>query len=236
MLWHRRYPTDFPNEAQAISAAKWRWKLFWQGGRDEFPEAPATAGKLQMDPCESKIGVKPEQCGSERPATAAKLLLRPGEPGWIHGCAFASLPKRGSLRNGSNIGSSRSNAGVSGGFAANGASYGIESSFSNVEMERSGSPIRAATRARISSGLGPVNVSFSIGIMAIARSARASAAVLSPRLMLVSARSPSKTKFSGCSLRKGSSSVRASLQLSRAAALSPATSCAQPNQKRSSPL
>src|SRR5438093_13720113 len=78
-----------------------------------------------------------------------------------------SFPKRGSLRSGSNIGSSRSNAGVSGGFAANGASYGIESSFSNVEMERSGSPIRAATLARISSGLGPVSASLSIGNNAI---------------------------------------------------------------------
>ena len=59
------------------------------------------------------------------------------------------------LRSGSNIGSSRSNAGVSGGFAAKGASYGIESSFSKVAMERSWSPMRAATRARMSSGLGP---------------------------------------------------------------------------------
>jgi len=50
MLWYRRYSTNLPNETQAISAAKWRWKLFWQGGRDEFPEAPATAGKLQLDP------------------------------------------------------------------------------------------------------------------------------------------------------------------------------------------
>jgi len=40
-----------------------------------------------------------------------------------------SFWKRGSLRSESNIGSSRSNAGVSGGFAARGASYGIESSF-----------------------------------------------------------------------------------------------------------
>ncbi len=74
-----------------------------------------------------------------------------------------SFWKRGSLRSGSNIGSNRSNAGVSGGFAARGASYGIESSFSKVEMERSGSPMRAATRARMSSGLGPVSASFSIG-------------------------------------------------------------------------
>jgi hypothetical protein len=57
-----------------------------------------------------------------------------------------SFWKRGSLRSGSNIGSSRSNpprrvnSGVSGGFAARGASCGIESSFSRVEMVRSGSP------------------------------------------------------------------------------------------------
>src|SRR5207249_2255906 len=71
-----------------------------------------------------------------------------------------SFWKRGSLRSESNIGSSRSNAGVSGGFAARGASYGIESSFSRVEMERSRScGIRAATRARTSSGRGPVSAS-----------------------------------------------------------------------------
>src|SRR5207249_7678745 len=95
--------------------------------------------------------------------------------------AAISFWKRGSLRSGSNIGSSRSNAGVIGGFAARGASYGIESSLVKAEMERSESPILAATRARISSGLGPISASFSIGIMAIARSARVSAAVLSPR-------------------------------------------------------
>src|SRR5213595_4325530 len=68
-----------------------------------------------------------------------------------------SFWKRGSFRNGSNIGSSRSKAGVSGGFAARGASYGIESSLVKVEIARSGSPMRAATRARMSSGLGPIN-------------------------------------------------------------------------------
>src|SRR5438445_2244408 len=136
--------------------------------------------------------------------------------------AAISFWKRGALRSESNIGSSRSNAGVRGGFAARGASYGIESSFSKVEMERSRScGMRAATRARMSSGLGPVSASFSIEIIAIARSARVSAAVLSPRAMFVSARSPIRTKFSGCSFRNGSSSVRAWLQLSRAAAWSP---------------
>ena len=43
------------------------------------------------------------------------------------------------------------------------ASYGIESSFCNAAMARSGSPICAATRARISIGPGPSNASFSIG-------------------------------------------------------------------------
>src|SRR6266536_4879500 len=131
-----------------------------------------------------------------------------GEAYFVAGKA-TSFWKRGSLRSGSNIGSSRSNAAVSGGFAAKGASYGIESNFCKVEMERSYSPMRAATRARMSRGLGPISASFSIGIMAIARSARVSAAALSPRLIFVSARSPIRTKFSGCSLRKGSSSLRA---------------------------
>ena len=48
--------------------------------------------------------------------------------------------------------------------------YGIESSFCKAAMARSGSPICAATRARISIGLEPVIASFSIGFAAIARS------------------------------------------------------------------
>ena len=101
-----------------------------------------------------------------------------------------SFWKRGSFRSGSNIGSSRSSAGVSGTFAASAPAYGIESSFCKAAMARSGSPICAATRARISIGPGPSIASFSIGIAAIARSARANAAALSPRPILVSARSP----------------------------------------------
>src|SRR5262245_46922922 len=54
-------------------------------------------------------------------------------------------------------------------------------------MARSESPVRAATLARISSGLGPANASFSIGRTAIACSARRKAAALSPRPMLVNA-------------------------------------------------
>src|SRR5437773_6748563 len=64
----------------------------------------------------------------------------------------------------------------------------------------------------------------------------AGVAALSPRPILISARSPIRLQFFGCSLRKDSNSLRASRQLSWAAARSPATSCAQPNQKRSSPL
>src|SRR6266704_5978969 len=104
-----------------------------------------------------------------------------------------SFWKRGSFRSGSNIGSSRSSAGVSGTFSASAPEYGIESSFCKAEMARSGSPICAATRARISTGRGPDIASFSIGFAAIDLSMKAKAATLSPRPMLVSARSPIRT-------------------------------------------
>ena len=55
-------------------------------------------------------------------------------------------------------------------------------------MARSGSPICAATRARVSIPEGPLVASFSIGFAAIAGSARANAASLSPRPMVVSAK------------------------------------------------
>jgi len=48
---------------------------------------------------------------------------------------------------GSNIGSSRSSAGVSGTLETSTPSYGIASTFCNAAMARSGSPICAATRA-----------------------------------------------------------------------------------------
>src|SRR5438034_804494 len=157
--------------------------------------------------------------------------------GHVHfGAVSASFWKRGSLRSGSNIGSSRSNAGVSGIFNVQAPAPGIESTFSNVAMARSDSPVCAATRARTSIELGPSMAFFSIGHAAIARSARAKAAVFSPMLMLVSARSPIRAKLSGCSFRKGSISLRACLQLFCAAPWSPARSCAHPSQKRSSPL
>ena len=103
-------------------------------------------------------------------------------------------------------------------------------------MARSVSPVCAATRARISSANGPLTTSFSAGRAAIACSARASAAGLSPRPMLVSARTLMSSAFCGCSLSNGSSSLRVCCQVCWAAAWSPATRCAQPNQKRSSPL
>ena len=59
-----------------------------------------------------------------------------------------------------NIGSSRSSAGVSGMFVSHGPAYGIESSFCKAAIARSGSPMRAATRARISIGSGPVYCVF----------------------------------------------------------------------------
>src|SRR6266700_1512770 len=106
------------------------------------------------------------------------------------GFSSQSFWKRGSLRSGSNMGSSRSSAGVSGTFSANAPWLGTESSFCKAAMARSGSFICATTRARISSGRVPADASFSIGTTAIARSARANAAALSPRATLVSARSP----------------------------------------------
>ena len=157
------------------------------------------------------------------------------EPRSVHGCGFASFWKRGSLRNGSNIGSSRSNAGVSGGFAAKGASYGIESSFSNAEIDRSTSPMRAATRARISSGLGPVSASFSIGhhlYRALGQSQRS---------IVVT-----KSHICKCEISHQNNIFRLFFEerFQLGASLTPTfarsvvittTSCAQANQKRSSP-
>ena len=116
------------------------------------------------------------------------------------------------------------------------APYGIESSFCKAAMARSGSPICAATRARISidtwttqgvlldriRGHGPLD-QFECG--GFVTKAHIGQREISHELT-----------FSGCSLRKDSSSLRACRQLSWAAAWSPATSCAQPNKKRSSPL
>src|SRR5438105_5099684 len=101
-----------------------------------------------------------------------------------------SFWKRGSFRSGSNMGSSRSSAGVSGHCPPpNGPSYGSESIFCKAAMARSGSLMRAATRARISIGAGPSKASFSTGIRAMACSDKARAAFLSPTPILVSARS-----------------------------------------------
>src|SRR5205809_2974829 len=124
------------------------------------------------------VNVAPFQLGKER-----RLLVH-------FAGSSQSFWKRGSFRSGSNIGSSRSSAGVSGIIVLSEPAYGIESSFCKAAMARSGSPICAATRARISSNQGPVEGSFSIGFAAMARSDRANAAALSPRPILKSARSP----------------------------------------------
>src|SRR5882724_11694369 len=101
-----------------------------------------------------------------------------------------SFWKRGSFRSGSNIGSNRSSARVSGTLLANGPAYGMTSNFCKAAIARSGSPMRAATRARISSETGPRIASFSIGFAAIPRSDRANVLALSPRPIMVRARSP----------------------------------------------
>ena len=79
---------------------------------------------------------------------------------------------------------------------------GIESSFCKAVMARSGSPTRAATRARISIGMGPSNASFSIGFAAMACSDKAKAAALSPRPILIRVRSAMRPTFSDCFLGK----------------------------------
>jgi len=66
-----------------------------------------------------------------------------------YGCfSSQSFWNRGSLRSGSNMGSSRSSAGVSGMPSASAPAYGIESSFCKAAIARSGSPMQAATLAR----------------------------------------------------------------------------------------
>src|SRR5213596_2952087 len=120
------------------------------------------------------VNVAPFQLGKER-----RLLVH-------FAGSSQSFWNRGSFRSGSNIGSSRSSAGVSGP-AGKAPPYGSESSFCKAAMARSGSPICAATRARISIGVGPVTASFSIGFTAMPRSDRANAAALLPRPILVSA-------------------------------------------------
>ena len=66
------------------------------------------------------------------------------------GAVEASFWKRGSFRSGSNMGSSRRSAGVSGTFSPSALAPGIESTFCKAAMARSGSPMRAATLARMS--------------------------------------------------------------------------------------
>ena len=59
--------------------------------------------------------------------------------------------------------------------------HGIESIFCKAAMARSGSPRRAAIRARMSIDCGLFAASFSIGCKAMARSIKVKAAALSPR-------------------------------------------------------
>jgi len=61
---------------------------------------------------------------------------------------------------GSNIGSSRSSAGVSGTREASAPSDGIDNSFCNAAMVRFGSPICAATRANTSIRSGAIHYVF----------------------------------------------------------------------------
>src|SRR5437870_9276458 len=94
----------------------------------------------------------------------------------------ANFSKRGSFRIGSNMESRRSSAGVSGVPPPIAPEYDTESSFCKAGMARSESPATAATRVTISSGKCPYSASFSGVPAAIARSATAIAAALSPRL------------------------------------------------------
>ena len=154
-------------------------------------------------------------CGGRRVACESKELQPTRLPLQVYfGAVAASFSKRGSFRSGSNIGSSWRSAGVSGVPVARPPLHGIESIFCKAAMARSGSPRRAAIRARMSIDCGLFAASFSIGCKAMARSTSVKAAALSPRPAAMSARSPSRDQLSGCSLRKVSSSARPSRQVS----------------------
>jgi hypothetical protein len=75
------------------------------------------------------------------------------------GASDASCWKRGSFLSGSNIGSSRSSAGVSGLVIAPLLRY--RNSFCKAAMAPSGSPVTAATQAKISRRFGPSIAFFS---------------------------------------------------------------------------
>jgi hypothetical protein len=69
----------------------------------------------------------------------------------VHGCfSSQSFWKRGSLRSGSNIGSSLNSAGVSGICEGNGPSYGIESNFFKAAMEQEEKKNRGRCRFGVS--------------------------------------------------------------------------------------
>src|SRR5207248_6873945 len=99
----------------------------WKNLSGDLNQQPSDDGICDRD----LVNVAPLQLGKE--------VTR------VHfGFSSQSFWKRGSLRSGSNIGSSRSSAGVSGTFSASTARPGIESSFCKAAMARSGSPICAA--------------------------------------------------------------------------------------------
>ena len=73
--------------------------------------------------------------------------------------------------------------------------HGIESIFCKAAMARSGSPRRAAIRARMSIDCGLFAASFSIGCKAMARSTSVKAATLSRRPAAISARSCKRENY-----------------------------------------
>ena len=144
-----------------------------------------------LAPCVSGFDRPLKMLNAQRCRSARRLLVF--DPSHylfaaLGGSDVTSFSKRGSPRSALNIGSSRSKAGVSGTFSGSGPAQGIESSVCKAAVARSGSPIRAVTRARIAIGTAPMIASFSIWSVAMARSDRANAAPLSPSPAFVSAR------------------------------------------------
>jgi hypothetical protein len=85
-------------------------------------------------------------------------------------------------------------------------------------------------RARISIGWESARASFSSGHGSSASFSQSERGRFINEAHIVSARSPIRAQFPGCSLRKGSNSLRVCCQLSCAAVWPLATSCAQPNK------
>jgi len=111
----------------------------------------------------------------------------------------------GLWRSDQNIGFRRSKAGVSGGFAATGACTGIESSF--PAWRWSGRlAMRAATLARISSGLGPVIARHCRSETCDRGSAKVQCSSVIHQDPCCKREVSQTNKICPCSLRKGSSS------------------------------